>query len=319
MIMTGLLHSHADVIASSSSSSPPPNVSNMTERTSSSSTVRVAKAFNDDEGDSCYLYLAPSSIPGAGLGIYSTRPFRRGSTILSSDYGPLIPIIDGNAVHDHWLGLFNNYIWGHFEMAPDQLWFEADGVTDYQPGLGIFPNYHPFLVNLGAKLSERVTYHEEEEGKEGVGVGVGVGAFSDYVGRSFFAMTDIEAGEELFLDYGEQYLNDRSPSMDDIPRSFDYEMAGEIVQQIVANDEFFLYNNVLLNRRSNHIIIKKEREDEQNMEDEVEDGETSCPQQQQVCTKNILSNTTKHNNTRSTSTEEKIGELKTEYCIMMHC
>lgn len=54
----------------------------------------------------CYLFLAPSSIEGAGMGIFSTKKFREGSTILSSDYGPLIPISDSNAVHDHWIGLW---------------------------------------------------------------------------------------------------------------------------------------------------------------------------------------------------------------------
>lgn len=84
----------------------------------------------------CYLFLAPSSIPGAGMGIFSTKDFEKGSTLLAEDYGPLIPIPDGNAVHDHWIGLFNNYIWGHFSGASDQLWYEAEAVTDFQPGLG---------------------------------------------------------------------------------------------------------------------------------------------------------------------------------------
>ena len=52
------------------------------------------------------------------MGIFSTKSFGKGSAILSSDYGPLIPIPDGNAVHDHWIGLFNNYIWGQYSGPP---------------------------------------------------------------------------------------------------------------------------------------------------------------------------------------------------------
>eukprot|EP00557_Chaetoceros_sp_GSL56_P000860 CAMPEP_0176500726 /NCGR_PEP_ID=MMETSP0200_2-20121128/13742_1 /TAXON_ID=947934 /ORGANISM="Chaetoceros sp., Strain GSL56" /LENGTH=770 /DNA_ID=CAMNT_0017899487 /DNA_START=430 /DNA_END=2742 /DNA_ORIENTATION=- len=215
--------------------------------------MTTSTAETPTKEDSCYLYLAPSSIPGAGMGVFSTRPFSRGSTILASDYGPLIPIIDGNAVHDHWLQLFNNYIWGHFSMAPDQLWYEAESVTDYQLGLGIFPNYHPFLINIGAELAENVTYytdddedndHDEQENTHcGSSLTAArMGAYSDYVGRSFFTIADIQAGDELFLDYGEQYLNDRSPYMDRIPRSLDYEMAGQIVEQ-VTKDFLLLVRN----------------------------------------------------------------------------
>jgi hypothetical protein len=198
--------------------------------------------YSTTETEECYLYLAPSSIQGAGMGVFSTRKINKGSTILSSDYGPLIPIIDGHAVHDHWIGLFNNYIWSHFSMAPDELWYEAEVVTDFQPGLGIFPNYHPYLVNLGAALADNATFSTAEENSKS---GPGVGAYSEYVGRSFFAMEDIEEGDELFLDYGEQFLNDRSPLMDDIPRSFDYEMAGRIIENILKENILFHVANDL--------------------------------------------------------------------------
>jgi hypothetical protein len=101
-----------------------------------SATDQCSATNASTDSEDCYLFLAPSSIPGAGMGIFSTKSFGKGSAILSSDYGPLIPIPDGNAVHDHWIGLFNNYIWGQYSGASDQLWYEAEAVTDFQPGLG---------------------------------------------------------------------------------------------------------------------------------------------------------------------------------------
>lgn len=309
------------VVASSPSPPPPPSMLEHHHQQTSIAALAAIPAEEEEEeeqvmidhhqDDSCYLYLAPSSIPGAGMGVFTTRPFSRGSTILSSDYGPLIPIIDGNAVHDHWLGLFNNYIWGHFSMAPDQLWYEADVVTDYQLGLGIFPNYHPFLVNLGAELAKHVTYDDERHDDDDHGGGgergpvlhdhagsMGEGAYSDYVGRSFFAITDIEAGDELFLDYGEQYLNDRSPSMDGIPRSLDYEMAGEIVEQVTK--EFLSSSSsssslclLMMNKDDKKTLVEKE------MEDVMTCSSSSSLQHECVNTSNI---------TNSSTSAEEIGE-----------
>jgi hypothetical protein len=62
--------------------------------------------------------------------------------------------------------------------------------------------------------------------------GPGLGAVSEYVGRTFTAERDIDAGDELFLDYGEQYLEDRSPDMDFVPRRADFEMAAGIIKSL---------------------------------------------------------------------------------------
>ena len=93
---------------------------------------------------------------------------------------------------------------------------------------GIFPNFHTYLLNLGLENPpvDSLTYPTSQ--------GPGLGAVSDYIGRRFVAEKDIMAGDELFLDYSEQYLDDRSPEMDLVPRRTDFEMAAAIMQSLYS-------------------------------------------------------------------------------------
>ncbi len=103
---------------------------------------------------------------------------------------------------------------------------------------GIFPNFHTYLLNLSLENPpvDSLTYPTSQ--------GPGLGAVSDYIGRGFVAERDIVAGDELFLDYSEQYLDDRSPEMDFVPRRTDFEMAAGIMQS--------LYSEIGLNSDHRH-------------------------------------------------------------------
>ena len=180
------------------------------------------------EDSECSLYLAPSSIPDAGLGIFSTKHFQQGSIILPSD-APIIPIIDWDTSlinTGEWNKLFYSYLWTHSQCASDELNFEGDDVVDLQVGLGIFPNFHPFLHNLETALPL------ENSGTFSETSGPGAGAYSLHPGRIFKAAKEIQQGEELFLNYGENYLNVRK-HLDYVPRAADYEMAGKLIEKLL--------------------------------------------------------------------------------------
>ena len=54
------------------------------------------------------------------------------------------------------------------------------------------------------------------------------------MGQMFVAERDIKAGEELFANYGEEWLDNRQGSDSDlIPRLADFEKAGNIMMQFV--------------------------------------------------------------------------------------
>ena len=182
-----------------------------------------------NEAEYCYVYLAPSSIHGAGSGVFVTRSFKKGELIMTSDYGNVIPIIDPyiSPNHSKWTGLFNDYIWTQPSGATNELKYEAEKVVDLQLGLGIFPNSHSMLHNLGFSFPETTYDHEPKESSS-----FGAGAFSRHKGRDFIALRDIQEGEELFLDYGDDFLDSRPKSLSKVPRKEDFTIVSEIVKGI---------------------------------------------------------------------------------------
>lgn len=177
--------------------------------------------------DECYLYLAPSSINGAGIGVYVTKAFKKGEIILSSDYATTIPIIDPyqDPTHRRWTSFFNNYIWAQPSGASNELKYEAEHVIDLQLGLGAFPNSHSFLYNLAFQISSSPY---DDEGHD-TSKHPGSGAFSYHKGRTFTASRDINAGEELFLDYGDRFLDSRT-YLSNVPRKNDFLVAAQLIK-----------------------------------------------------------------------------------------
>ena len=114
---------------------------------------------------------------------------------------------------------------------------------------GIFPNFHTYLQNLGWEHPKNITYASTSQGP-------GVGAYSEYTGRAFTAALKINAGDELFLDYTEEYLDARSPDMDFVPRRADFEMAAKIIENI-----FLDHTNVAETKRKKTTGSTLEKQD----------------------------------------------------------
>jgi len=81
--------------------------------------------------NACSVYLAPSSVPGGGMGMFTTKPVKaKGSIILPSD-GPSIPIIDpdfSQRSRDAWVNLFTDYWWE--SGATVSALYEADKAVE---------------------------------------------------------------------------------------------------------------------------------------------------------------------------------------------
>ena len=165
----------------------------------------------------CTLYLAPSSIPGAGLGIFTAEELPMGALIgASDDLGEkVIPVLDQYKTlpfrgQQRWLPWLS-YIWGaaNFvnnewngqhgfnEIQHDGGLYKADGLSfndgmgvweenAFVPGLASLMNSHPELVNVGKSDSNTSVGSAEQ-------------------GVSFTAIRPIKAGSELFINYGRQW------------------------------------------------------------------------------------------------------------------
>ena len=85
---------------------------NHQECPSVSENTNSKNVLGGDNDNICSIYLSPSSVPGAGMGIFAVKDFLEGDVILHLD-GPNIPIIDPYHMPDakkHW-ALFESYWW----------------------------------------------------------------------------------------------------------------------------------------------------------------------------------------------------------------
>jgi hypothetical protein len=175
----------------------------------------------------CSMYLAQSSIPNAGYGIYTTRSYKKQEAIIDS-LTPSVLLLDREThmpADAHW-PIFD-YVWQTYGAGT----YEAPLAETWEPtALGTLANYHPYLTNYAHggnaqryddTMASRFTDPE-------------AGAFSYHTTFTMGAKRDIAAGEELFADYGGGYLEMRSTEDDDvyrhIPREEDYEQAAQVAQ-----------------------------------------------------------------------------------------
>ena len=173
--------------------------------------------------NTCSVYLAPSSVPGGGLGIFTAKAVKHGDIILPAD-GPSIPIIDPDNSERSivaWVQLFSGYWWDNGRSDPTV--YEADFAIDYQITMGSLPNSHPCLDNFDAGNPATVPYDDSLLDRES---DPGAGAYSYYMGRHSIAhKRDISAGEEMFLEYPTHYM-DYICEKYNIPTRQDYDEAG---------------------------------------------------------------------------------------------
>ena len=181
----------------------------------------------DTKENTCTLYIAESSMEGVnGIGIFTAKPFKRGSIISPPD-SPSIPVCN------RWpnSGLINHYWWGEGKGTSDDMSFECHEYTfDFFVMFGALPNYHTYLMNFITHIDD-VPYDDTFVETT---TNPGAGAFSYHGGRTIVADVDIEAGEELFLDYGLDYVqNDdfHDHWFENVPRSIDFEIGGTIMER----------------------------------------------------------------------------------------
>ena len=94
---------------------------------------------NEDEVFQCGLYLAPSTIPNAGFGIYTTRSIAKNEFAQPYPEAPTIPILDfeyhGHS-SDEWT--HSNYVWEGTGAAS----YESDKVSESAVTFGSLCNFH---------------------------------------------------------------------------------------------------------------------------------------------------------------------------------
>lgn len=174
--------------------------------------VDITSIFNNDASindsdpmSQCGLVMANSSLPDSGWGMFPLNIITEGAPVSFGD--PIIQIPDIPSEQSKSIShLLHNYLWGG-DVTGGVL--EGKVVYSFLPGVGSLANGHPTQWNIapsnGAKVGEAGVKRTSSPG---------AGAFTHYHDFSFFAYgKDIQAGEEIMVNYGSGWLSKVCPNL----------------------------------------------------------------------------------------------------------
>lgn len=142
----------------------------------------------------CGVWLAKSTIPGAGLGMFAGKDFAKNEGLLSAG-DVVIPLVDVDVHH----GRNSAFLWDEYTWNGNEMGLGLGGLLSTtvlsaaSPGFGAAVNCFMDLTNV----EERNPIQTYEGGLHRFR-DAGAGGFSPYWNRSTFALKPIKAGQELF-------------------------------------------------------------------------------------------------------------------------
>lgn len=151
----------------------------------------------------CNLYMAESTIPGAGLGLFTAIPRNKGDSFHSDEVYILLLELPYHQGKDdgEFFDITSSYVWDGPFMG---MQFEAKEGSDFDvsgfwSGLGATPNCHFGIINIARSMG--CSHHEDITQQRASNPGAG--AYSYFHGPDMTATRDIPVGSELFLSYGD--------------------------------------------------------------------------------------------------------------------
>lgn len=173
----------------------------------------------------CGIWLAPSTIPGSGMGMFAGKDFAVDDS-LGNTGDAVIPVVDfnlhqGTLDERGWTFLWDDYTWDAVYLQLDHEGMNEVNVCS--PGFGSAANCFLDLQNVEEWYPENHNVLDRRYDP-------GAGGFSSYHNRLSTAKKAIRAGEELFVSYGDNWFLTRE-YMGPIPISGDLERANQLFQQ----------------------------------------------------------------------------------------
>ena len=141
----------------------------------------------------CGVWLAKSTIPGAGFGMFAGKDFAKNEDLLPSG-DVVIPVVDIDIHNGRGLFLWDEYTWDGKELNLGLEGLLSDELSASSPGFGSAINCFMDLTNV-----EEVNPIQSYEGGLHRFKDPGAGAFSPYWNRTAWASQPIKTGQELFV------------------------------------------------------------------------------------------------------------------------
>jgi len=204
----------------------------------------------------CRLWVAPSSIPGAGLGVFNGyREIGEGEASVDVDQ-IIIPFvgmefhngefegISNSAKASNWRNHLINFL---HSAAAFGFHFPPTDAGLMVAGTGSLLCSHFFLQNVEDSTTaiefDTLTMHRTTD--------PGVGAFSSSHGYEMDAVKVIPPFAEIFTNYGEQWFRDRTDSVGAVPLPDDWKSAQEFLDLFQSlywknTKTAFVYNDAVL-------------------------------------------------------------------------
>ncbi|KAL7564573.1 hypothetical protein ACA910_017921 [Epithemia clementina (nom. ined.)] len=189
--------------------------------------TNIIATTNPTYSKECGFWLAPSAIQGAGLGMYAGRQLGENEDLQYLLGDPVIPIIDIN-LHNRNRNF--KFLWDEYKWNGWTLGLGVEALTDVDgasPGFGSAANSFIPLVNvkLGNPRRDMAGLHRSTD--------PGAGAFTAYYDRRATTTRPIQAGEEFYLNYGEQWFKNRTESLGPVPLGQDLNRATRLVNDFM--------------------------------------------------------------------------------------
>ena len=194
--------------------------------------------YTDDEPyTTCRYYLAPSSLPNAGLGIFSGANLTAGTTtppdivIHSVTADQLINYRCGyvDSLRDYCLKRYPKWLLKNYRWNSESITYQHEQVDANIPGMGALPNAHLSRDLIAASISpptvENLGMHRS--------IDPGAGASSQYA-LQFVFKNDVEKGREIFISYGEEYFDSPSNSHMKVPYQGDYKIVNDLSEMLTT-------------------------------------------------------------------------------------
>jgi hypothetical protein len=175
--------------------------------------------------DECELFMAESTITGAGLGIFTGKALEVDDLVGKGDVAiPLIELIMHHDLDTEFHDPLASYTWDGKYMGVGAL-ASTEDISVFWPGLNAAVNCYPPLINIEQTKPDydMVGLHRSKD--------PGTGAFSPYHNGRSRVTRSVVGGAELFKDYGDGWFLERE-DFKDLPVVTDFSLAQLVLEQL---------------------------------------------------------------------------------------